>query len=373
MSHIQSGASGRLLNKVVSSSAPCSRGSVSDFDKPMTNLLSRRVVLGQVSALLATGGCSRRAAPSRAADLAHIATGAGNSNVTMSAVLHQEKFLESFDLKPDVVAIADGSKILAGIYSGSVDLSPMSGFGQVFPAIERGADLKIINASTFTPMQALFSAKPKVQSLRDLEGKTVGTGAVGSLVHQLTVTLLRKYSVNVKAVRFVNIGSNTDIFKGVMAGTVDAGAGPASFVPDAEQYKVHLIRNGDMSVELTEFTYQAGWTSSRMIESKRDVLVRVLAAYAKLFRFVEQPSSQDAFLRARRSAFPNSPEGEHSGEWNFLQRARPFALDLMLSPERVRYMQQINLDFGIQKTMLPFEKVVDLSLAREAVKLVEKG
>jgi len=56
-------------------------------------------------------------------------------------------------------------------------------------------------------------------------------------------------------------------------------------------------------VELKEFTYQAGWTSNRVIESRRGVLVRVLAAYAKLFRFVQQPSAQAAFLSARKSVF----------------------------------------------------------------------
>jgi ABC-type nitrate/sulfonate/bicarbonate transport system substrate-binding protein len=335
----------------------------------MTHRLSRRAMLGQLAGgLLIAGGCGR--GTSRSSNLVHIATAAGGLNLTMSEVLRQQQFLESFDLTADVVALADGNKILSGIYSGSVDVTPMAGFGQVFPAVERGADLKIINAATLIPALALFSAKPTVQSLKDLEGKVVGAGAVGSLIHQLTVTLLRKYSVDTSAVRFVNIGSNADVFKGVMAGTVDAGAGPASFVDDAESYKVHLVPHGNMSVELKEFTYQAGWTSSRMIEAKRDLLVRVLAAYAKLFRFVEQPSSKDAFLRARTSVFPKAPEREHLTEWNYLQAFKPFASDLMLSPERVRYMQQINLDFHIQNEMLPFDRVADMSLAQDAQKLL---
>ena len=331
--------------------------------------LSRRAILRlSGAALLAAGGCGRSSSgPSHGV---HIATASGGLNQTMSELLRQQKFLESFDLSPDVVAMADGSKIVAGVYSGSIDVSPMSGFGQVFPAVERGADLKIINAATLTPWQALFSAKPSVQSLEDLEGKVVGVGALGSLVHQLTVTVLRKYSVDVAAVRFVNIGSSADIFKGVMAGTVDAGAGPVSFVDEAESYKVHAIPNGNMTVELKEFTYQAGWTSTRMIETKRDALVRVLAAYAKLFRFVERPSSQDAYLKARKSVFPDAPEREHLIEWNYLQKFKPFTPDLMLSQERVRYMQQINLDFHIQNEMLPFDRVVDMSLALDAQKLL---
>jgi hypothetical protein len=125
-----------------------------------------------------------------------------------------------------------------------------------------------------------------------------------------------------------------------------------------------------MSTELPEFTYQAGWTSNRIIEAKRDHLVKVLAAYAKLFRFVEQPAAMDAFLKARKTVFPNAPEREHMNEWNWLQATKPFATDLLLSPERVRYMQQTNLDFKVQKTMLPFERVADMSLAQDALKLI---
>jgi ABC-type nitrate/sulfonate/bicarbonate transport system substrate-binding protein len=239
--------------------------------------LSRRRVLQGLSAaaILAIDGCARRSS----GNLVHIATSAG-LNLTMSELMHQQRFMESFGLESNMVALADGTKILGGIFSGSLDVSPMSGFGQIFPAIEHGADLRLINAATMVPLTALFSGKPNVQTLKDLEGKVVGIGALGSLVHQLTVLLLRKYSVDVAAVRFVNIGSNTDIFKGVMAGTIDAGSGPASYIEDAESYKVHLLQNGNMSEELTEFTYQAGYTSRPVIEAKRDVLGRVLPTYA---------------------------------------------------------------------------------------------
>lgn len=328
--------------------------------------VSRRQLLLSGAALVTMAGCGRQAGSSR---LVHIATTAG-INLTMWELLRQQKFLESFDLQADVIAMADGSKILGGIYSGSVDVSPMSGFSQIFPAIERGADIKLINAATLVPMLALYSGKDNVQSLKDIEGKVVGVGSLGALDHQLTVTLLRKYSVDVGSVRFVNIGSNTDVFKGVIAGTVDAGVGPASYFSDAASYNVHSIPNGNMSVELPEFTYQAGWTSSRVIEAKRDLLVRVLAAYAKLFRFVEQPSAMDAFIKARKTLYPNASQREHLNEWHFLQATKPFARDLLITPERVQYMQQTNLEFKVQKTLLPFERVADMSLAQDALKLL---
>jgi ABC-type nitrate/sulfonate/bicarbonate transport system substrate-binding protein len=333
----------------------------------MTGTLSRRAVLTGLSAstLLLASGCGRSGS-SRGA--IRIGTTEG-LNLTMTQLLRQEGFFKSFDVDTDVLTLADGSKALGGIFGGSMDLVPMSGIGQLFPAMERGADLKIINAATLIPLLALFSSKPNVRTLKDLEGKVMGVGSVGSLDYLLTVTLLRKYSVDVSTVRFVNIGSNIDTFKAVRAGTIDAGVGPASYVDDADWYKVHALANGDMSVELQDFTYQAGWTSGNVIRSKRDALVRVLAAYAKLFRYVQQPSAKDGFLSASRTVFPSTPEREHVDEWNFLQKVKPFALDLKLSPERVQYVQKINVDFGIQKEALPYDRVVDMSLVQDALKL----
>jgi NitT/TauT family transport system substrate-binding protein len=321
--------------------------------------------LSAVTAML-TVSCSHRS--DRGKNSVRIGTTEG-LNLTMTQLLRQEGFLRSVGIDADVIALADGAKALGGIYGGSIDFVPMSGFGQLFPAVARGARLKIVNAATLIPLLALFSAKPGIRELKDLEGKVMGVGSVGSLDYLLTVTLLRKYSVDISTVRFVDIGSNIDTFKAVMAGTIDAGVGPASYVDDAAWYKVHPLQNGDMSSELKGFTYQAGWTSQHIIDSSREGLVRVLAAYAKLFRFMEQPSARRPFLSASRAVFPTAPEREHVDEWDFLQKVKPFAPDLRLSPQRVRYVQQVNVDFHIQKQILPYETVVDMSLAEEALRL----
>lgn len=102
-------------------------------------------------------------------------------------------------------------------------------------------------------------------------------------------------------------------------------------------------------------------------------MVRTLAAYARLYRFVQDSGSRDAFLRARRSVFPNAPEREHMAQWSYIQTYRPFAVDLVLSPERLRYVQELNLRFRTQKAVMPFERIADMSLARDALKLVDTG
>lgn len=299
-----------------------------------------------------------------------IANASGGLTLTMAALMRQERFLEYFGLAPEVLAVADGTRILGAVVSGSVDASLMSGFGQVFPAIERGAAIRILGGGALLPTLALFSAKPSVKTLQDLKGKTIGTGSIGALIYQLTVYLLQKYKVDLSGIRFVNIGSSADIFRAVAAGTVDAGVAEASLVDNAAHYGVHLIDHGNMSVELHEYTFQGAWASERKIATIRDALVRALAAYGKLYRFVQKQDSREAFLRARRSVFPNAAESDHVAQWNYVQTYKPFAVDLTISPERLRYMQELNLNFKVQKQVLAFDRVADMSLAVDALKLL---
>lgn len=339
----------------------------------MPRNVSRRQFIGLAAGAAMAAQTRVRIARGAARSGITIANAAGNLNLTLAELMRQEKLLQSFDLDPNVLTVADGTRILGGVVSGSVDLSTMSGFGQAFPAIAHGARIKILGGGALLPALALFSAKPNVRALKDLEGKTVGTGSIGALIYQLSAGLLQKYRVDISKVRFVSVGSSADIFRAVSAGTVDAGVGDVSLIDTAAEHQVHLIEHGNMSIELKEYTYQGAWTSDRKIATQRDALVRTLAAYAKLYRVVQNPDFKDAFIRARRTVFPNAPMSDHRALWNYIQTFKPFAVNLALSPERLNYMQTLNVGFKVQKEILPFDRVADMSLAADAVKLLDRG
>jgi len=343
----------------------CDTRSVND-----SSVTRRRWLARAASTALAVACVKFKRASAAGPPRLRIANASGGMNLTLAALMREQRCFEAFGLEPEVLGVSDGAKILGGIIGGSVDATFMSGFGQVFPAIERGAAIRILAGGALLPLLTLYSARPQVQSLRDLDGRVVGTGAIGALIHQLTVTLLRKHGVDAGRVRFVNVGSNADVFRAVAAGTVDAGVGETALIADAAHYGVHPLANGNMTVELPGYTYQAAWAGTRVIESQRDALVRALAAYATLYRFVQSPAGHEPFLRARRTVFPRAPEADHEAQWRFIQQYRPFAVDLVLTPERLRYMQDLNLAFQVQRRLLPFERVADMSLAADALKLL---
>ena len=335
----------------------------------MLNNFSRRQFIASASGA-AILGCPAQAL---AATPITIANAAGALTQTMAAMMRQGGYMESFGLSPQVMEVQDGSKILGAIVSGSVDASSMSGFGQIFPAIEKGGGLKVIGGAMVSPTLTMYTGKPNIKSLKDLEGRTVGIGSVGALVHQLTTTLLRKYNVDVSKVTFANLGSTSAIFRAVSAGVIDAGAGEAALMSLAGQFKVTPIPHGIMAVELPEFTYQGAWASDRAIKMKRDTIVKMLAAYGKLYRYVQTPAAKDAFLRAYKSVFPTAAPADQMAYWNYIQTYKPFAVNIALTPDRIAYMQNLNVSFKVQRAVLPFEKVADMSLAADAVKLLGKA
>ncbi|WP_260929276.1 ABC transporter substrate-binding protein [Novosphingobium sp. 9] len=332
---------------------------------------SRRAVLAGGSALLAAGltGCGHTL---ESPNSILIANASGGLTMVMTQLMKQERFLEHFGLDADLMNIADGSRILGGIVGESLDCSLMSGFGQAFPAMERGSDMKIIGGGILLPALAMFSGKPNVQSLKDLEGKAIGTGSIGALVYQLTVTLLRKYGVDTSKIRFVNIGSSPDVFRAVSAGTVDAGLAQTALIDTADEYHVHALPHGNLSEELPLYTYQGAWTSAKTIKERRETIVRAMAAYARMFRFVQEPANKAAFIRARRKAFSSASQADHEAEWHFIQTYKPFATDLVIGPDRIEYIQKLNMAFGQQKSIVPFEQATDMSLARDAIALLER-
>ena len=69
--------------------------------------------------------------------------------------------------------------------------------------------------------------------------------------------------------------------------------------------------------------------------------------------------------------FPAADMSDHVAEWDFISTYKPFATGLTLSADRLQYMQQLNLQFGVQQKLLPFSQVADMSLAADALKLLE--
>jgi ABC-type nitrate/sulfonate/bicarbonate transport system substrate-binding protein len=294
----------------------------------------------------------------------------GVSGLVVHEVARAQGFFDEFNLDPNVLLVSDGAKCVAALLSGTSKICMWSGFNQLIPAIEKGARLKILAGALNLPSLAIYSRRNDVQTIKDLESKVVGTGAPGAVLHQMTVLMLRKKGVNADRVTFRNVGSNSDIFKAVVAGAVDAGLSDVDVFDQQDRYGVHALPDGMLWLEIPEYTNQATYASDAAIKEDRGLLVRALAAYAKAYRFISKPGSQDAFIQARQKVTGKSDPKEAITQWNWIQQNQPYAVDLLLSDERINLIQTLNLEFKVQKQILRTADVADLSLAADALTLL---
>jgi ABC-type nitrate/sulfonate/bicarbonate transport system substrate-binding protein len=342
--------------------------------KQKTHFINRRNFLA-TTAGLAGGMLVSRVGWAQSGFSGHIriATASSNLATTLQTLLQDGDFLKRFGLTSELTFVQDGNRLMGAVLSGDIDLCPLSGFSQLFPAVSKGAKVKLVNGSVRYGQQAIFSGDPDVKTIADLRGKTIGIGAIGAQLHQITLALLLKNNVDPNDVTFASVGSSADVFRAIVAGIVDAGSSQIDNIPLAEASGVHVVDGGRMWQDLKEFPFQGGYASDEAIASKRDILVHTLAAYAALFRYVSGPDSLEAFKEARRKALSKSDadfDAASEFQWNFMQENQPFANDLQITPEAADYVQDLNIRVGVQKEKLPFDSAIDMSLASEAIALL---
>jgi NitT/TauT family transport system substrate-binding protein len=330
-------------------------------------MLDRRSLLiggGALSAALAANPSTLLAKTAQPEFAVKVASNQGIENATIQQLMIDRGIAKSLNLDLTVVE----SKVINGpmdaLLSGAADICMISGFVGVLPAIEQGKDLRLVGAAMMLPALAVYTTRPEIRRAKDLEGRTVGVGAMNGLLHILMLDLLRKKGVDASKVKFVNSGSNAQVLADVVAGKVDAGLSGTAGLSNPDQARV--LDDGRLWRELPEYTYQPAYASVRAIKENPEGLSRCMAAYMRLYRYMTAPGSTAAYLNARRTAGGEAAVEEGKSVLDFVQKYHPYAIRPGLLPEQVAYLQRLNVDVGLQKRVLPFDQVADLSIARGA-------
>jgi NitT/TauT family transport system substrate-binding protein len=286
-------------------------------------------------------------------------------------LLHGQGYLERLGVRCRRTYVKNGTEAAELLLAGQGDAAMQIGFGPAVAAIGSGAPLRIIAGSNMLTVHAVYARDPEIRRLRDLCGRTVGIGARGALLHQLIFAALRKHRIDPAAIRFVSIGNSATIFKALLAGGVDAGFGETEVFEHQVRYGVHALEDAVLWRELPEFPNQASFATEAAIRERRDALVRTLAAHAQLYRFLQSPLSWEAYAQAWAAALPGTDAAESRTQWLFYQHNRPFAENLALSAAQIRYIQELNVAMTLQHRILPGDLVADMSLARDALRLID--
>lgn len=326
---------------------------------------------GFLTGIAASVAFAAGAAPARALDTVNIINTGANESFALQTLIKNRKYFENLGIAENTQNVSDGVKLMAAVVNGMSDIAILTGFSQVFTAIENGAQIKLVGSAVIPVSFSLYTGNPAVKTVKDLEGKSIGTGAIGALLHTSTAAVLRKNGVDLSKITFVNIGSSSDIFKAVAAKKVDAGGAQHEFSRVAGQMGLRILC--EYAKEIPQFTNQGAFSPIKAIVEKRELLVKTLAGYGRAYKYVDGPSSKKDWIKAYREGVGPDTETLAGDLWEWIQAKKAFNTAIVLSPERINYMQQLNVALGVQKAVLPLDRVADMTIARDAAILAAKG
>ena len=328
---------------------------------------SRRGFLGLALGASATGLLAACSGGGGSSDTVRIINTSATGAVALNHMLSSGKYFEKFGVNAQISNLTSGNQIVAALASGSADITILSGLVGILPGIEQGMDLKVLGGTQVVSTSALFSGDPQIRTAADLGGKTLGTGAVGSELYEVFSALLTKYRIPRTDVTFRNIGSSAQSLQAALAKQIDCGYGQVGDQPLATQHGCRMIAT--VSQQLPLWMNNGAVASAKAISSKRGSLVKVLAAYAQLFKDLTTSASKAPYVAAYIAAGGSQAGGE--AEWQYLYQNTAYSPTLDLPSDKVEFIQQQNVASGTQKQVMAYNSYTDLTLRTAALALVK--
>jgi NitT/TauT family transport system substrate-binding protein len=133
-------------------------------------------------------------------------------------------YFKNHGLDVQLVYTRGGNAAMQALVGGAVDYAATALDVAIQAYANVGADIRRFAVTGRLPLFAVVTA-PKtasqIQSIKDLEGKTIGVSALGNADHALTLFLLKQAGADARKVQFATMGVN--LLEALRQGQMDAG------------------------------------------------------------------------------------------------------------------------------------------------------
>ena len=172
-----------------------------------------------------------------------------------------------------MVAFNDETLMFKALMAGEIETLEGSP-SQAMIATSKGGDLKIVGCSR--PKLGLsFFAHQGIGSLSDLRGKTIGISAPGAMPELVARAMLGRVAIELRDVKFVELGNDADRVRAVAARKIDATVAGSDFAAHTELGLKNLAHANDI---LPSFVSDCIVTRGDLWRKRFDDLVGLLAA-----------------------------------------------------------------------------------------------
>lgn len=277
----------------------------------------------------------------------------------------KQGFFKDFGVDLEVLQISGTPDILRATVNNESTFATVD-VPTTLAAMAGGLAIKFLGSHEAKLGHIIF-ARPEIKTLKDLEGKSIGTTAVGGLIDNIERAILKQAGVDESKVEFISLKGSSGIYQALAAGKIDAGAVTDAFLPSAQRDGlVVLVKTWEA---LPNYVSSVFLATDSSIKDRRDLIVRTLAGFAKTFRFLSDPSSKAVWVAEATNEIKQEPE-EAETAWQSVYESQVYRPDFAFTRVQFDYAQEPNLASGKQQAPIPYERATDFTLVKEALALL---
>lgn len=272
--------------------------------------------------------------------------------------------LDKRGIKLEIVQFKGDALALKAMIAGELESYEGSPGGPIIAA-SRGADIKLVGCYWPGLTYGLVSRK-EIGSPQDLKGKNIAISSPGALPDLFARAVLERNGIPVDAVKFAALGSDTDRFRAVAAGVVDAAAVSTEFMPVIESMGLKLLVHAhDVVPNYLRFcTYM----TSKTIAARADEAAQFLAAEIEGLRYALANREETMKLSKKVTA---AKEDDKRAAHVFDEVLKYSAVDpeMPIPVDRLTWMRDLLVKTGNLDKPSDIAKLVDGSVREKALAL----
>jgi NitT/TauT family transport system substrate-binding protein len=276
-------------------------------------------------------------------------------------------FAEKQGLKIEMVQFTGDALALKALLAGELDSYEGSPGGPMLAA-SQGADIKLLGCYWPGLTYGIYS-KSSIASPKDLKGKSMAISAPGALPDLLARAVLEQNNVPSAEVRFAVMGSDTDRYRAVSVGNVDAAAASTEFVPLAAAAGVKLLVHAhDVVPNYLRFCLYVG---GKTLTQRNADVVAFLASEIAALRYAMANRDKVITLATQiTEAKPDDPRAAYI--FDEVKKYSAIDPEMPIPMDKLAWMRELLTKTGNLTRPVDLAKLADGSAREKALAVVGK-
>jgi len=274
-----------------------------------------------------------------------------------------QDFAKKQGLDLQFVSLKNDTLGLRAIISG--DLESYEG-GVPVQIWARDASVKVIGCP-WLPVPHMIYARTSITSIKELAGKTFATSAPSSMPDLIGRLAVEEAGLPAGSVKLANVGGDSDRYRSLAGGVVDAAVISSEYTPIIDRSKIHILRAAsDVAPDYLRTCYEA---TAKTLAERPDDAAKFLATEMSALRFAL--ANKDATVKLTQETTSQKPDDPRAGfMYDEVKRTNAIDPSLPIPMARLASMQDSLLKLGVISKTIDITTVIDNGPRTRALTLV---